>query len=353
MYRIFIAVSFVVFACLLVLPSFDKAEAQLPPEFSLPDGFGEIGERVPLNLNFQNDGQVGAINITISYDKDVVGFDFFGIDVFPGPDFVGVPSFSLSSSVTPGQIVIILDQGNGTVPPLPSGDILTINFVIDPSAIVGESTDLEISINSLTDINGQFILPPIADINDGSMTVVNEPVQNIDVTINKSADTNRIDPGVPVLVTYTITLEGVGDPGAQATQVFITDPLPSEASFREDLSSDGCEMLVGPPNSVECEVGTILRGETIQREIVVSMIGVEDVDILNQAIVDFLNEVGNPIENDSNTVTIRVRSGGGGGGGGCVISQTSHFDESGILNLSVLLILLAFVFFRARRRVNK
>lgn len=351
MYRIFMVLSFTVLASFLVFSFQDKASAQLFPEFSLPAGQGEIGERVPLNLNFQNDGFVGGFNITINYDQDVVGFDFFGVNVSPGPDFVGVPSFSLSSTVTPGQIVIILDQGSGAVPPLPSGDILTVNFVINSSAMVGDSSALEISIDTLTDTNGQFIVPPVANITDGSMTVVSEPPQFIDVTINKSADTSRINPGIPALVTYTITLQGVGDPGAQATQVFITDPLPLEATFREDLSSDGCEMLLGPVNTVQCEVGTILRGETIQREIVVSMLGAEDVDIFNQAIVDFLDEVGDPVENDSNTVTIRVRS-GGGGNGGCAISQTSHIDGNGLLNLSVLLIPLAFVLFRARRRVN-
>lgn len=353
MYRIFIAVSFAVLCCFLVLPTFHSANAQEVPEFSLPDGSGEIGERVPLNLNFLNNGQVGGINITINFDQNIVGFDPFSFfDVVPGPDFVGVPSFSLSSTVTPGQVVILLNQGNGAVPALPSGEILTINFVINSGAMVGESTELEISINEMTDTAGNFILPPLADITDGSMTVITEPPQFIDVTINKSADTSRIPPGVPVLVTYTITLQGVGDPGAQATQVFITDPLPSEATFREELSSDGCEMLVGPPNSVECEVGTILRGETIQREIVASLVGMEDVDILNQAIVDFLDEIGEPVENDSNTVTIRVSSGGGGGGGGCALTDSSNIGSSGLANLAVLLVPLVLVLFRLRR-VNR
>lgn len=351
MYRIVIAVSFILLCFTLVSPSFYSAQAQNLPEYSLPEGTGETGERVPLNLNFQNNGNVGSFNIRINYDQNVVGFDPFSFfDVVTGPDFVGVPSFSLSSTVTPGQIVIILDQGFGAVPALPSGEILTINFVINSGAMAGEATNLQITIDQMTDTAGNFILPPLADTNDGLMTVVTEPPQDIVVLIEKSADTSNIDPGIPTLVEYKITIEGDGDPGSQATQVFITDPLPDEATFREDLSSDGCVMLVGPQNTVECEVGTILNDEELERLIVVSLQGTAGTDILNQAIVDYLDEIGEPRENTSNTWIIRVGGGGGGGGGGCAIADSGHIGTSGLANLAVLLIPLAFVLFKTRKR---
>lgn len=350
MYRIALAVCFAVLSFTLVLPSFHTVQAQGPPEFSLPDGAGEIGQRIPLNLDFVNDGDVAGLNITINYDQSVVGFDPFSFfDVIAGPDLVGLPSISLSSVVTPGQIVIILNQGT-VGPALPDGEILTINFVINDSAMVGESSPLDISINTLTDTNGDFILPPVADLTPGSMTVVSEPGEDVNVLINKSAGIGRIDAGVPVLVTYEINLNAVGDLGAQATDVFVTDPLPSEASFRADLSSEECEMILGPSNTVECDAATLIVGEERDFEIVVSIVGQAGTDILNQAIVDFIDDEGIPQENTSNTVTIAVRGGGGGGGGGCAVADSGHIGTSGIANLAVLLIPLAFVLFKARKR---
>lgn len=348
--RTILSLSIFVLSFILVLPSYNSLEAQEFPDFTLPDGSGETGERVPLNLDFRNNGQVGSFNIRILFDQNVVGFDAFGFDVLPGPDLVGVPNFNLSSTVTPGQIVIILDQGNGAVPALPSGEIITINFVIDNTALAGETSELQILVDQMTNTAGNFILPPLADITDGSMTVVNEPPQDIDVLISKSADTSNIDPGIPTLVDYTITIEGDGAPGSQATQVFITDPLPSEATFREDLSDPGCELLIGPQNTVECEVGTILDGEELTRLIVVSIQGSAGSDILNQAIADYIDDAGDPRENTSNTWIIRVRGGGGGGGGGCAVADSGHIGTNGIANLAVLLIPLAFVLFKTRKR---
>ncbi|MEM7008015.1 MAG: cohesin domain-containing protein [Thermodesulfobacteriota bacterium] len=337
MHRILRIVNVSVLVSLLLLLSIDAAKAQLPPAFSLPNAQAEPGELIPVNLDFSNDGQVGAININVEFDPNVVFFCSF-FDAFRGPALDGLPVVNISTILTNGQLIISLDQGPAPVSPLPDGEIITINTCVNGSAQVGNSTSLDISVNSLTDTNGQDILPPVADTTSGSITVVNEPPQVIDVTINKSADTNRIDPGIPSLIAYTITLEGSGDPGAQATAVEVTDALPLGSSFRDDLSSPECEQLIGPLNTVGCDVGTVSAGEEITFDIVISITGQQGVDIVNQAIVDYLDELGNPIQKDSNTVTVRVRSGGGGGGGGgCTLTNSSNVPNS-MANLAIFLI---------------
>lgn len=351
MYRTFIAVSFAVLASILFFSTVDRASAQLPPDFSLPNAVGEIGERTPLNLDFTNDGQVGAINFTVEFDQNVVDFSCNGFfNVIAGPDLIGLPVLNLSAFVTNSQVTVSLDQGAGQVNPLPDGEIITINFCISESAQVGNSSSLDITVNSMTDINGGDIIPPVADTEDGSITVASEPPQNIDVSITKSADTNRIDPGVPVLIEYTISLDATGDSGAQATDVEITDALPLGSAFREDLSSDQCEMLIGPSNSIGCEVGSLIAGESQDLTIVISITGQEGADILNQAILDYVDEIGNPVQKNSNTVTIRVSS-GGGGGGGCALAADS--TDNGLVNWGILLLPAIFVLYRNRKSVNR
>lgn len=348
----FMALSFAVLTSILLFSTVDRASAQLPPNFSLPNAVGEIGERTPVNLDFINDGQVGGINFTVEFDPNVIDFSCnFFFDVVAGPDLIGLPVLNLSSIVTNNQVIVNLNQGGGQVNPLPDGEIITINFCISEAAQVGNSSSLDITVNSMTDTNGGDILPPVADTEDGSITVANEPPQNIDVNITKSVDTNRIDPGVPVLIEYTISLNATGDSGAQATDVEVTDSLPLGATFREDLSSEQCEMLIGPQNTIGCEAGSLLAGENQDLTIVISINGQEGVDILNQAVLDYVDEIGNPVQKNSNTVTVRVRSGGGGGGGGCVLSADS--TDGGLVNFGILLIPAIFVLYRLRKRATK
>ena len=350
MHRFYLAVCFSVLASLFLV-SINNASAQVLPDFALPSGAGESGESVPLNLDFLNDGDVGAINFTVEFDQNVVDFQCnFLFDVVPGPD-LNIPSVSLSSIVTSGQIIVSLSQGPAPVNPLPDGEILTIRFCINSSASAGESTDLQITVNSMTDTNGAMIEPPLADVTDGLMNVVSEPPQNIDVNISKLADTNRIDPGIPVLIAYTINLQAIGDPGAQATEVLVTDDLPLGSTFRADLSSEQCGLILGPNNTVLCEVGALSAGEDVNLTIVISITGIDGENIGNQAILDFINEIGNPVQKQSNVVTVRVRGGGNGGGGGCALSSASTINtQSVFFDMMVLLAPALLIFFRHKRK---
>jgi len=107
-------------------------------------------------------------------------------------------------------------------------------------------------------------------------------------------------------------------------------------------------MLIGPPNSVGCDVGDIPVGQERVLNIAISITGMEG-SILNQAIVDFLNEFGERVENASNTFTIRVGGGGGGGGGGCSLASNTPTGNSAVNILLLLMPALVIGLVRFRK----
>jgi len=159
----------------------------------------------------------------------------------------------------------------------------------------------------------------------------------------------RINPDELSVIAYDIVLESTGD--GTATGVKVTDELREGAVFESGLSSGNCNLLIGA-NTVECIVGNLTAGEISVLTITISIIREQGDDILNDAIVEFLNEFGEVEMVESNVYRIRV-GGGGGGGGGCSVATGAVSGMGAVGSLAVLLIpVFAIGIRRLRRKIS-
>ncbi|MGB7293419.1 MAG: hypothetical protein WBD99_14685 [Thermodesulfobacteriota bacterium] len=315
--------------------------AQAQPNLTLPDELAILGGSVEVGLDFENNGEVTAAELDILFDDTIVSIDpDTDIEASAALDAAG---FTLFPNVVGGTITLAIINLEDPAALIPNGEIVLMDFSADQVGL----TDLMFSGVVLGDAGGMPVL--VDTLTDGSIEVEAAPPAEINVTIEKDADTNRVDPDVPVLISYDIILEGVGEPGGVATDVIVTDALPDGAAFQAADSSPECEMLLGPPNSVECEVGTVDEGEIVVLTIVISITRESGDDIFNEALVDFLNGFGDPVENASNVVTVRVGGGGGGGDDGCALASSGN--TSGIGSLGLFAVLLIPVFAIGLRRL--
>jgi hypothetical protein len=314
--------------------------AQAQPNLSLPTITTGVGTLVDVGLDFENNGEVVVAQMDILFDSNVVSIDpAADISASAALDAAG---FTLQASDVAGGIRIVIFNLGDPAALIPSGEIVMMDFSADQQG----DTLLTFSGVQLGDAGGMEV--PVDNLTDGSIEVEAAPPAEIDVEISKDADTNRVQAGVPVLITYFINLEGVGEPGGVATNVFVTDELPTGAEFQAADSSSVCEMLLGA-NTVECDVGSVEEGEVVGLEIAISITRDRGDDIFNDAVVDFLDGFGDPVENLSNLVTVRVGGGGGGGDNGCALASSGN--PTGIGHLGFFAVLLIPVFTVGLRRI--
>lgn len=306
----------------------------------------DVGETGSIQISFENNSEVDQIQLDLSFNPSLVSVDMSGITFSQAAQDAGFTFFSALVNNNSTLRMGTNPPVQVPIPPIPSGVIFNIPF----TGLSSGTSNLDIM-----PIGGQFFfddgvaVPPDV-ITGGSIMVSGDPpppVGSVNVTITKSSDTNRIDPGVPVVITYNIILNSNGDDPAE--DVGVTDALPDGAVFDAGMSSPECNMLIGPPNSVGCDVGDIPAGQERVLNIAISITGMEG-SILNQAIVDFLNEFGERVENASNTFTIRV--GGGGGGGGCALANNTPTGSSAVNILLLLMPALVIGFVRLRKYKN-
>jgi hypothetical protein len=317
--------------------------AQAQPNLTLPNVIGVLGGSVGVPLNFSNNGQVTTAQMDILFDNSIVSINP-DVDLNPSGQLSSA-GFTVQANDIAGGIRIVIFNLGDPAALIPTGDLLDMNFSADQEG----STNLEFNNVLFGDAGGMPV--PVDILTDGSIEVQAAPPGEINVTIKKSADTNRVDPGVPALITYEITLEGVGDPDGVATDVIVTDELPSGAVFQAADSSQECQLLLGA-NTVECDVSNIGDGDIVVLGIVISITRDKGDNIINQAIVDFLNGFGEPVQNDSNTVTVKVGGGGGGGSSGCALAASSG-NTGGIGSMGLFALLLVPGFTIGLRRLIK
>ena len=157
-----------------------------------------------------------------------------------------------------------------------------------------------------------------------------------DVTIDKASDVpNRIRRGRESTITYFIFLESTGSDTAR--NVVVTDMLPEGSVFEPDMSSENCELLVGA-NTVECTVGDLTPGGTAFLDIAISIVCEEDV--LNQAVVEFLDGQGETRLKDSNVWTVRCTS---SGSSSCSVANAPVEGKGVALASLAILLISAFI----------
>ena len=306
----------------------------------------DVEETGIIEVSFVNNGDVVLIGFDLPFNPSIVSVDLNGITISDALDDAG---FSIVKSLINNDSTLRLGL-NSPVPPVlvPSGVVFRIPF----TGIADGTTDLDIMPQGgsiFLGVGGITVPPDV--VTDGSIMVSGDPPppDSVNVTITKMSDTTRIDPGIPVTIIYNIILNSNGEETAE--DVGVTDALPDGAVFDAGMSSLECDMLIGPPNSVGCDVGDIPAGEGRELNIAISITGIENNDILNQAIVDFLDAVGERVENTSNTFTIKVggEDNGGGNSSCSLASHTSTLNSAAnILLLLMPAVVIGFVRFRKK-----
>ena len=304
-----------------------------------------VGQTGVINVDFVNNGEVNGMQFDLSFNPSLVSADLNGLTFSQAAADLGYAPISALINNNSTLRLAVNPPVVDPLPDLPSGALFSIPFM----GVAAGTTTLDImEVNGRIFAN-QGVTVPADILTNGAITVEGGPPPFVNVTITKSSDTNRIDPGVPVVITYNIILNSNGDQTAE--DVGVTDALPDGAVFDAGMSSPECEMLIGPPNSVGCDVGDIPAGQERVLNIAISITGMEG-SILNQAIVDFLDEFGERVENASNTFTIRVGGGGGGGGGSCALASNTPTGSSAVNILLLLMPALVIGIVRLRKYKN-
>jgi len=234
-------------------------------------------------------------------------------------DTVNVGDAPFGVAVTPdGHFVYVANSGSNNVSVIQTSDNTVVDVVL---------------VGSAPSTLGLFITPNGQD-------------KLVDVNIDKASNIpNRIRRGRESTITYFISLESTGSETAR--DVLVTDMLPEGSVFEPDMSSENCEQLRGVPNTVECIVGDLASGETAFLDITISIVCEEDV--LNQAIVEFLDSEGETRLKDSNVWTVRCRS---GSSSSCSIAKNPP-EVRGVAFTSIAMLLIPAFIIGARRLKRK
>lgn len=323
------------FASFLVFVVYGVAKAQ--PHLELPGVSVNVDDSVNANLTFENNDLVTTAQLDILFDSNIVSIDP-ATDIVRSGALLGA-GFTLQSAAVAGGVRLTIFNTDPSVL-IPDGEIV---LMLWEGERVGMAP-LSFSDIILGDSAGMGV--PVSSTTDGLITV-REDILPVNVSIVKTADTSRINPGDLSTVTYTIALESDGL--AAATGVTVTDELPEGSEFFPELSSGNCDLLVGA-NTVQCIVGNLTVGEVSVLQISVTIAC--EVDVLNQAIVEFLDSQGQTDQNDSNILTVRCSR--SSGGGGCSIATGPVDGKGGALTSVAMLLIPALVIGirRLRRKIS-
>jgi len=315
--------------------------AYAQPTATLSSESVEVGEQVDVELEFINNGEVTLIDGAIMFGSSNVSIDGMGSINVNGPALDDTGFNAQINQTSPGVINILVSNLGDPDALIPSGTIALIPFNGLNSGLGFDNTPLTWDADSF--FGDEDEMDVLGDFTNGSISIFGGTGGTISVDITKSSDTTRVEPGIPTLITYQIILNSNGS--NTATGVNVVDELPNGAIFEDGMSSSECAL--GQNNTVECSVGSIPSGQEVELNIAISIVAMEG-DILNQAIVEFLGEIGEPVENTSNTFTIRV--GGDAGGGGCVLASINNTEMSELLGLLAPFVLLPLVMVLRRRK---
>lgn len=221
-----------------------------------------VGDLLTYEITVDNKGPAVATNVVV-VDNLAAGLTF--LSASPGCNNPGDVECSL------GSIAINSSE--------------TITIAVNVDSIVSGAIE-----------NTAFVTSDTAEANPGdeSTTISTGTSEQADLAISKS---DSHDPAfVGEVLTYTTAVENLGP--SEATDVVITDALPTEVSFIS--ASAGCTH----PGNVICGLGTLANGESKTVDIVVSVNSSLPGSITNQADVTSSSADSNPANNHAAEVTI-------------------------------------------------
>ncbi len=193
------------------------------------------GEPASYILTVENKGPSDSQHVTVT-DKLPADLTFVGAEPSVG-----------SCSYDSGTTTVTCELGT-----LPAGDkeTVTIHVTVSPT------TTADITNTATANSTAS---PPTPDPDDSNNTdtIVTPVAPSADVAITKVADPNPVTAGN----TLTYTLSVVNHGPAEAKDVMVSDPLPSEVTY-QSLTSTAGTTCTEASGAVSCDLGTLAVGGT-------------------------------------------------------------------------------------------
>lgn len=251
-----------------------------------------VGDSLTYTLTLTNDGPDTATNVEVTDDR---------------------PAGITYNTCTPSQGTFDIPSGVWTVGTLTAGQTETLTCYATLTATGAQTNTAEVTASDQPDPDSTPDNDDPAEDDQDSASVNGAPVQ-IDLSLEK--DISDPSPAVGDTIDYTLTLTNAGPD--TATNVVVTDDLPTGVAFVNAVPSQGAyDSATGV-----WTVGTLTAGqiETLTLTVTVLATGsysnyaeITDADQLDP---DSTPANGSTNEDDDDTVAFRIGGGGGGSGGG-------------------------------------
>jgi LPXTG-site transpeptidase (sortase) family protein len=245
------------------------------------------GDTITYTLDFYNDGNLPATNVTIT-DEVPVGTTFNAAGSSSGWSCTdGDPAGTTCTLVTPD-----LGSGSGQIPAGSNGSVTFSVIVNDPLA-----AGIDVISNTTTiEDDGAHGPDPTPDNNEDTWDSTNADATP-DLLVTKTDNTDYVAPGATLV--YQIEYQNIGN--QDATGVVITETVPDDTTFDADNSDSGwVEQGTSDPCADGAPAGTVCEytvGDLDAGEDAVSVTFAVNVDDpLDVAVDEIINTV--TIEDD-------------------------------------------------------
>ncbi|MDP9280806.1 MAG: hypothetical protein M3P38_01775 [Chloroflexota bacterium] len=257
-----------------------------------PSGLVQNGTIIVYTLTVTNGGSDPAFNVTVK-DFLPAGTTFVSAwdDTAPGGVLPQVGDFLCTYAL--GVVTCTGGTLDGTSTP-PDGPLGTDY----PTTRIIKVQVTAANVASLDAVNQAFVDPDNTilegDETDNTSSVLNNIRSFIDLTAKKTGGDSAAQSSTFEYELQAINTAAVGTPGATAYNVTLHDALPVGvivlgAQVQDADNNDWqCQVQENPVNVVDC-VGSLPTGTTVKVKIAVFVTATNDVKLINEACIDWLN----------------------------------------------------------------